>query len=147
MGEVCRICGHIRTFTEKDDKIECFGDGGHEFVEGAFTDPPAPPEEADEGSELAGSATPGPDRAKVAVIVERVGALLERISQLSVGAVYPGDEIQRMWIELEATGRILKGMGGTQLQREVINEVRRDHTRLSESLEVSWLGDRERRLP
>jgi hypothetical protein len=58
MGEVCIIYGHIRTFTEEEDNVECDGDGGHEFVEGAFADPPAPPEDADEGSELADSAPP-----------------------------------------------------------------------------------------
>jgi len=142
MGEVCITCGHIRKFTEEDDNVECIGDGGHEFEEGEFADPPAPPEEIDEGSELADL-----DRAKIGVMVERVGTLLQSISQLSVGPVYPRNEIHGMWSELASIGTILKGMGGTQLQRTVINEVRRDHTQLSESLEVSWLGGRQRRLP
>lgn len=145
-GRLCNTCCAEDTgAVPEPDRAEAATE--ESAPEGAFADPPAPPEEADDGSEFAGFATPGLDRAKVGVMVERVGTLLQRISQLSVGPVYPGDEIQGIWIELASIGRILKGMGGTQLQREVINKVRRDHTQLSRSLEVNWLGDWERRLP
>ncbi len=142
MVDICKKCGQSRSYSEGFGKLKCSDEGDHDYSAREAGDPPAKVAPSTRKETVLSDE----QQAEVTSLIGKVDSMLRTINQQSLSGGHTSEN-ERLWYKIKYIGDDLKDIGGTELLKSAVNEIRREQTMMADALELTWLGKRVNRLP